>query len=61
MRKLLKNEGVQAFLASVICILLGILIGCIVLLFINPQGAGESILNVVKNFFYKIPWPRPCP
>ena len=55
MRKLLKNEGVQAFLASVICILLGILIGYIVLLFINPQGAGESILNVVKNFFYKKP------
>ena len=55
MRKFLKNEGVQAFLASVICILLGILIGYIVLLFINPQGAGESILNVVKNFFYKKP------
>ena len=49
MRKLLKNEGVQAFLASVICILLGILIGYIVLLFINPQGAGESILNVVAK------------
>ena len=56
MRKLLKNEGVQAFLASVICILLGLLIGYIVLLFINPAGAGESILNVIKNFFT---WSRP--
>ena len=55
MRKILKNEGVQAFLASVICILLGILIGYIVLLLINPQGAGESIMNVIKNFFYKKP------
>ena len=27
MRKVLKNEGVQAFLASLICILIGILIG----------------------------------
>ena len=51
MRKVLKNQSVQAFLASVICILAGLLIGYIVLLFINPAGAGESILNVIKNFF----------
>ena len=57
MRKILKNEGVQAFLASIICILLGILIGYIVLLFINPAGASESILNVIKNFFT---WSRPA-
>ena len=57
MKRMLKNEGLQAFLASVICILLGLLIGYIVLLFINPSGAGESILNVVKNFFT---WSRPA-
>ena len=57
MRKVLKNEAVQAFIASVICILLGILIGYIVLLFINPAGAGESIVNVIKNFFT---WSRPA-
>ena len=55
MRKVLKNEGVQAFLASLICILIGILIGYIVLLFINPAGAGDSTLNVIKNFLYKKP------
>ena len=55
MKKALKNEGVQAFIASVFCILLGLLIGYIVLLFINPAGAGESILNVIKNIFYKKP------
>ena len=57
MSKVLKNEAVQTFIASVICILLGILIGYIVLLFINPAGAGESILNVIKNFFT---WSRPA-
>ena len=57
MKRMLKNEGLQAFLASVICILLGLLIGYIVLLLINPSGAGESILNVVKNFFT---WSRPA-
>ena len=53
----MKNEGVQAFLASVLCILMGLLIGYIVLLFINPQGAGESVLNIIKNFFT---WSRPA-
>ena len=57
MRKVLKNESVQAFLASLICILLGLLIGYIVLLFINPAGATESILNIIKNFFT---WSRPA-
>ena len=51
MRKIMKNEGIQAFVASVLCILIGLLIGYFVLLFINPEGAGESILNVIKNFF----------
>ena len=55
MRKALKNEGVQAFVASIFCILLGLLIGYIVLLCINPSGASESILNVIKNFLYKKP------
>lgn len=50
MRKLLKNNGVQAFVASVICIILGMLIGFVVLLCIKPAGAGEAILAVAKNF-----------
>lgn len=52
MKKIFKNSGVQAFIASLICILLGFLIGFIVLLFIQPSGAGKAILAVVKNFFY---------
>lgn len=51
MRKVLKNSGVQSFIASVICILVGMLIGFIVLLFIEPSGAWEAILSVAKNFF----------
>ncbi len=53
MKKLLKNQGVQTFIASVLCILLGVLIGYLVLLLINPAGAGDSILRVIKNFFVK--------
>ena len=49
-KNLLKNDGVQSLLASLICIVLGLLIGYIVLLFINPSGAGEAIVAVIKNF-----------
>ena len=50
-KNLLKNNGMQTLLASLICVILGLLIGFIVLLFINPNGAGEAILAVIKNFF----------
>ena len=40
MRKVLKNESVQAFVSAILCILLGLLIGFIVLLIINPSGSG---------------------
>ena len=51
MKKFLKNNAVQALIASLICIVLGLLIGYVVLLFINPAGAGEAILAVIKNFW----------
>ena len=49
-KNLLKSSGVQTLLASLICIVLGMLIGYIVLLLINPTGAGEAIITVMKNF-----------
>ena len=49
-KNLLKNSGVQSLLASLACVVLGMLIGYIVLLFINPNGAGEAISTVMKNF-----------
>lgn len=48
---LLRKEGFQTFLASVLCILGGLLIGFLVLLIIEPSGAWQSITAVVKNFF----------
>ncbi len=50
MKKLLKNDGVQSLLASLLCIVLGLFIGYIVLLFINPSGAFQAIIDVMKNF-----------
>ena len=49
-KNILKNNGVQSLLASLVCVILGLLIGYVVLLFINPDGASEAIAAVMKNF-----------
>ena len=46
-----KSDGVQSFVASIICIVLGLLIGFIVLLFINAKGAPAAMLRIIQNFF----------
>lgn len=48
---LLQNKGVQSLVASLICILMGLFIGFIVLLVINPAGAWQAITTIVKNFW----------
>ena len=45
-----KNNGIQSLLASLACVMLGMLLGYIVLLFINPDGAGEAVATIIKNF-----------
>ena len=49
---ILRNAGFQTILASLLCIVLGLLIGFIVLLCINPGGAAGAIAAILKNFFY---------
>ncbi len=50
-KSFLKIPAIQSLLASIICILLGLIVGYIVLLFINPGGATEAILVIIKNYF----------
>ena len=49
---LLRSSGLQSLLASLMCILVGLLVGYIALLIINAEGAWEAITNIVKNFLY---------
>ena len=49
-KNILKNSGVQTLLASLLCVVLGLAIGFVVLLFIEPSGAWEAIITVMKNF-----------
>ncbi len=51
-----ERAGVQSVAASLLCIILGLLIGYLVLLCINPAGAGKAITSILKNFLY---FPRP--
>ena len=48
---ILRLEGVQTLLASLLCILGGLLVGFIVLLLIDPSGAWEAITSVLQSFF----------
>lgn len=54
---LLKNDGVQTLIASFMCIIIGLIVGYVALLIINPSGANEAILTIIKNFFY---YPTPA-
>lgn len=56
-KSFLENPGVQSVVSSLICIFLGLIVGYIVLLFINPAGAGKAIASILKNFLY---FPRPA-
>ena len=49
-RSIWKNRAFQSLAASVLCILLGLLIGYVVLLIINPTGAAGAVAAIMKNF-----------
>ena len=48
---LLRHDGFQTLLSSLMCILGGLIIGYLVLLIIEPKGAFDAIIAVVKSFF----------
>ena len=48
---LLHHDGVQTIFSSLLCILGGLIAGYLVLLIIEPKGAFEAIMAVMKSFF----------
>lgn len=48
---LIRKDGFQTLLSSLICVLGGLIVGYIVLLLIEPSGAFQAILAVMKSFF----------
>lgn len=49
---IIRNNAVQTILASLLCIVVGLLIGYVVLLIINPKGASGAIVSILKNYLY---------
>ena len=48
--EIIRKDGFQTLLASLICILGGLFVGYLVLLIIEPSGAFEAIVAVMKSF-----------
>ena len=47
---LLRSGAFQTLLSSLLCVVLGMLVGYLALLIINAQGAAEAISTIMKNF-----------
>ena len=51
-QSILRNDGFQTIIASLLCIVIGLLVGYVVLLIINPGGAAGAIAAILKNYLY---------
>ncbi len=51
-QSILRNDGFQTIIASLLCIVIGLLVGYVVLLVINPGGAAGAIAAILKNYLY---------
>ncbi|MDR0889245.1 MAG: ABC transporter permease [Oscillospiraceae bacterium] len=50
-RSVLRSDGLQTLISSLLCIILGLAVGYLVLLLINAAGAWDATMAIVKNFF----------
>ena len=48
---ILRNNAVQTIIASLLCIVIGLLIGYLVLLIINPAGAAGALPQLSRIIF----------
>lgn len=49
-KNILKNPSFQTIMSSIVCVLIGLIVGYLVLLMINAQGAGDAIETILLNF-----------
>lgn len=50
-RTLAERDGLQTLVASLLCVAVGLLLGYLVLLIIEPKGAWDAIVAILSNFF----------
>ena len=51
-QSILRNDGFQTIIASLLCIVIGLLVGYVVLLVINPGGAAGAIGAFLNNYLF---------
>ncbi|MBQ9557283.1 MAG: ABC transporter permease [Clostridia bacterium] len=51
LRSMAKSNAFQSIVASLLCIIVGLVIGFIVLLIIKPDGAWKGITDLLKGYF----------
>jgi simple sugar transport system permease protein len=50
-QSLLSKPAVQSILAAILCIIIGLFVGYLALLLIDPRGANDAIITILKNYF----------
>lgn len=51
LRKVMKKDGAQTAIASIICAVLGLFAGFLVLLCLNPANAWKGIIDILRAYF----------
>ena len=51
LRDFITKPAVLSILSALLCILIGLIVGYIALLLINPRGATNAIITILKNYF----------
>ncbi len=49
-KSVMKSDAFQSVFAALICIIAGVFIGYVVLIMINPAGATEAMMDILRNF-----------
>lgn len=49
--KIRKSDGYKTFISSIICIIIGLLVGFLIIVIINPGKSGDAIISILKGGF----------
>lgn len=56
--KFIKSDAFKSFIASIICVLLGLIIGFIVIFIVNAQNSPRAITAIIKGAFNAVKWKK---
>lgn len=57
-QRFIKKDGFKSFISSVICVVLGLLLGFLVILIVNAKHSGEAMTNILLGGFNAPKWQK---